>query len=146
MTPPAGAFAIREQIFEVSRPNQLSGIERRSKVRYPIPLKIRYRALGQPLRSGEGQAVNLSSSGALVISPHELQIGAEVEIYMEWPSLLDGWIPLQLVAVGSVVRCGTSNFAVCFRRHQFRTTGSKLPTIAPSGHGAKMPPGSLTGA
>ena len=146
MTAPARAFAIQEQDFEVSRPVQLSGIERRSKVRYPLPLKIRYRALGQALRYGEGQAVNLSSGGVLVISQQELQVGAELEISIEWPSLLDGWIPLQLVARGSVVRRGAFNFAVCFRRHQFRTLKRKLPTIAPSGPGAKMPPGSLAGA
>jgi hypothetical protein len=33
-----------------------------------------------------------------------------------------------------------------FRRHPFRTPGRKLPTIAPSGRGAKMPPGRLAGA
>jgi len=107
-------------------PFQLIAVERRSKVRYPLLLTVSYRTLGRELYSGVGHAVNLSSGGALVVSQHELGVGAELEVRMEWPSLLDGYIPLQLVAVGWVVRCEASSFAVCFRRHQFRTLRSKL--------------------
>jgi len=100
-------------------------MERRSKERYPLVLAVRYRTLGRELYSGVGQAVNLSS-GALVDCQHELGLGVKLELYMEWPSLLDGCVPLQLVAVSSVVRCGPSCFAVCFLRYQFRTLRSKL--------------------
>jgi hypothetical protein len=101
-------------------------MERRSKVRYPLALAVRYRTLGRELHSGVGQAVNLSSGGALVYCQHELGVGVELEMNMEWPSLLDGSIPLQLVAFVSLARCGPSYFAVSFRRYQFRTLRSKL--------------------
>jgi hypothetical protein len=118
-------------------------MERRSKARYPIVLKVHYRSLGRKLHLGEGQAVNLSSGGALVHSRHELAVGEVLEVCIEWPSLLDGSIPLQLVAVAGVVRCGPSSFAVRFRRYQFRTLGCQVRPIpisvfsAPRRHAAK---------
>jgi hypothetical protein len=113
-------------------PLQLILMERRSKERYPLALQVRYRTLGRRLRLGQGEVVNLSSGGALVASQHELGVGSELEIRLEWPSLLDGRIPLQLVAVATVVRCGRSTFAVRFRRCQFRTVRSQVKPIAPS--------------
>ena len=71
-------------------PLQLIVMERRSKARYPIVLKVHYRSLGRKLHLGEGQAVNLSSGGALVHSRHELAVGEVLEVCIEWPSLLDG--------------------------------------------------------
>src|SRR5580658_2248839 len=113
-------------------PIQLIVTERRSKLRYPLVLNVRYRALGRGLHSGVGQAVNLSSGGALIDSQHELGVGEELELSIEWPSHLNGCIPIQLVAIASVVRCGPSSFAVRFRRHQFRPLGSKVQPIATS--------------
>jgi hypothetical protein len=101
-------------------------LERRSKLRYPLVLNVRYRILRRKLHSGVGQAVNLSSGGALVASQQELGLGEELEINIEWPPLLDGCIALQLVAIASVVRCAPSSFAVRFRRHQFRTLRSRV--------------------
>ena len=66
--------------------------------------------------------VNMSSSGVLVTYPHEISVGTRMELNIEWPSRLDGRIPLQLIAVGSVVRCETVSFAVGLERHYFRTT------------------------
>jgi hypothetical protein len=105
-------------------------MERRSRMRYPLILRVRYRTLGRKnRRTGAGQAVNLSSGGALVVSQHELAVGAELEVRMEWPPLLNGRIPLQLVAVARVVRCGESSFAVCFRRHKFYTVGKGAESL-----------------
>jgi hypothetical protein len=121
MTCPTELSPLTEQERALVFPIQLVVMERRSKVRYPLALNVRYRTLGRQLHCGIGQVVNLSSGGALVGCQHALGVGAELEIRMEWPSLLDGGIPLQLVAIASVVRCGASSFAVRFRRHQFRT-------------------------
>lgn len=75
----------------------------------------------------------MSSGGAFIVSSHTLAVGAELEVCMEWPPLLDGWVRLQLVAFGRVVRCSESSFALSFRRHQFRTLKSKLqPVPTPS--------------
>lgn len=100
----------------------LDDIERRSKIRFPLELPVRYRTLtrGRAL-AGEGRVVNVSSAGVLVACRHQMEAGARMELDVEWPSLLDGRVPLQLVLVGQVVRCEASTLAVVLDRHQFRT-------------------------
>jgi hypothetical protein len=106
--------------------------ERRLKSRYPLDLSVRFRLLsGSSLYSGAGRAINLSSGGVLVVtdhvSQHDFRSGAKVEMSFEWPALLDGRIPLQLFAVGLVVRRRTSHFAATFERYQFRTLRNSTP-------------------
>ena len=98
--------------------------ERRIKLRYPLDLRVRFRAfrLSSPL-AGVGVAVNLSSGGILVVTKHEFDVGAPVAMSIEWPALLEGRIPLQLCASGHVVRSNKSSFAAAFDRHEFRIMG-----------------------
>jgi len=102
-------------------------IERRSKVRYPVQLTVRYRTVGRHDHViGVGQTLNMSSGGLLVSSPDEVSTGSKLEVNVEWPLLLNGSVPLQLVAHGKVVRCGSSTFAIEFAQYQFRTMGRVL--------------------
>ena len=94
-------------------------MERRSKIRYPLVLNVRYRTLGWQVRSGEGQVRNMSSRGVFIVSSQPLAVGAEAEVCVERP-LLDGCVHLQLVALGRVVRCSDSSFALCLSRHQLK--------------------------
>jgi hypothetical protein len=56
-----------------------------------------------------------------------------LELNIEWPTLLDGRVSLRLCAVGRLVRCEASRFAVVFARHEFRTTGKRvIPIDAPN--------------
>lgn len=96
-------------------------IERRTKSRYPLELAVHYQTLGaQPIR-GAGRTVNVSSSGALIAAEHDFDEGARLKITIEWPTLLDGITPLQLVTTARVVRHKESNFGVAFDWYQFRT-------------------------
>jgi hypothetical protein len=99
-------------------------LERRSKVRFPLELKVRYRSLARqsPAAAGAGVVINMSRSGVLISSEDTMDTGAQVELSIEWPSLLDGRVPLQVVTTGRVVRCEESSFAVVLTRYQFRTT------------------------
>jgi hypothetical protein len=115
--------------------DQPSPVERRSKIRYPLDLSIRFRVLsGRSGFSATGRTINLSSGGILVFSEHvalhEIGARANLEMSIEWPSLLDARIPLQLFAMGRIVRRGPSTFAATFDRHQFRTmsVSRQLPT------------------
>lgn len=96
--------------------------ERRFKLRYPLDLCVRFRcsSVGS-VGSGEGLAVNVSSGGVMVASQHELKVGALVNMSIEWPLLLDGRTPLQLIAVGRVLRRGAHHFAAKFERYEFHT-------------------------
>jgi hypothetical protein len=125
MTCPSEMSLIQEQAPSVESSIHLVPVERRSRMRYPLVLPVRYHTVGRNTLSGEGLALNLSSGGILVACRHELSVGAQLEVSMEWPSLLGGTIPLQLVTLGEVVRCEASSFAVSFHRHQFRTMGNQ---------------------
>ncbi|HUA18163.1 MAG TPA: PilZ domain-containing protein [Bryobacteraceae bacterium] len=127
-------------------------IERRSKMRYPLELNVRYQTLETRAASaGAGQTVNMSSNGLLVACHAAPDEGTRLRLTVEWPSLLNGSTPLQLVTVGSVVRATDSNFAVAFENYQFRTMGRTarqpdailetrpLPKVAMGGAGA-LPP------
>jgi PilZ domain len=96
--------------------------ERRSKVRYPIELEVRFFASkGRSRTYSIGRTVNISSSGLLVASAGLVHAGTDLHVMIQWPFALDGRIPLQLAAAGIVVRSSASNFAVQVRSYQFRT-------------------------
>jgi hypothetical protein len=108
-------------------PYQHISAERRLKIRYPLSLDVRFRSFSGPsLGFGSGRAVDLSSGGVYVISEHalfqhEVSVGARVEMGIAWPFLLDETIPIQLFAVGRVLRRGACDFAATFEKHEFRT-------------------------
>jgi hypothetical protein len=116
-----------------SQPNAFSNflsVERRSKVRFPLELRVRYRTLGrEPHHAGEGWVVNMNRVGVLVSSQHEISVGERMELNIEWPSLLYGRVPLRFVTVGKVVRCDASSFAVTLVRYEFRTAKKKVTSI-----------------
>ena len=114
--------------------NRTTPLERRSKIRYPVALNVRYRTLGRHHRtSGLGRTVNLSSGGMLVAAEEKMTVGTRLEVNLEWPSLLDGLIPLQLVAVGKVIRSVESGFALSFIQYEFRTMSRKFQSTNDDG-------------
>ncbi len=129
-----------------SEPNTLSSpltIERRSKLRFPLELRVSFRTLGpgSPC-AGEGWVVNMNRSGVLVSAQHEISVGTPTELSIEWPSLLHGRVPLRFVTLGEVVRCDASSFAVTLARYQFRTAKRKVASIDAHGDSHAYAPGS----
>jgi len=112
------------------------------KFRYPLDLNIRFRSSGaESSFSGAGQVLNISSGGVLVASEHHTIFGASVEMRIEWPSLLDGRIPLQFLAVGRILRLEKTGFAASFERYQFRTMRiSRQPQSRRGGDVIQWPP------
>lgn len=114
--------------------NRKIPVERRTKTRYPIELNVKYRTLGRYHRlTGAGRTGNLSSCGMLIVTDQRMALGARLELNIEWPSLLDGLIPLQMVVVGKVVRCLETGFAFSFGQYQFRTMSRKLQSAPLNG-------------
>ena len=102
------------------------GTERRSKVRYPVRLNLRYRTIdrGEGV-TGVGLTVNMSSGGLLATCQHEIRVGSRIEVQIDWPSLLDSTVPLRLIATGRAIRSEPSTFALEFTQYQFRTVRSR---------------------
>ena len=124
-------------------------VERRTKVRFPLELRVSYRTLGKrgtPC-AGEGRVVNMSRDGVLVSSRHEVDVGKRMELSIEWPFLLHGQVPLRFVTVGEVVRCDASSFAATLiRQYQFRTAKTKVTSIDALGSVHQRPPSANTAA
>jgi hypothetical protein len=103
-------------------------------------LNVRFQTLEIVGRvAGVGQTLNLSSSGVLITCSMTIRDGAKVRVVFEWPSLLNGTIPLQLVTIGTVVRRQGLGLAIAFDGYQFRTAGRRAnvttmpePRISPS--------------
>ena len=97
--------------------------ERRTRKRYPIRLEVHFRGTHRGKRfTGCGRTLNVSSSGLLIASDEHVRQGTVLRMCVDWPFLLNGITPIQLVAEGRVVRTYESGFAAVLERHQFRTT------------------------
>lgn len=106
----------------------MGSMERRSRLRFPFELRVRFRTLGESYPvAGLGWVRNISSSGALVMYQHEVSTGTALALNIEWPTRLEGRVPLQLVAEGTVVRSELFGFAVRLERYHFRIAGKQGP-------------------
>jgi hypothetical protein len=95
-------------------------MERRKDTRYPAGFRAAY--WNKRRGSGEGLVLNMSSKGLLIASRTDPPaIGSEVEIALEWPTSLDGIVPLKLCVKARVVRHSRDGFAVAFNQYEFRT-------------------------
>lgn len=119
--------------------------ERRAKTRYPIELTLSYQTLdvNAPV-SGVGRSMDMSSSGLLVSCPNQIPEGTILKITIDWPTLLNGATPLQLVTIGKVARSDAATFAVALESYEFRTTRRRSePLDSPVFRGSALP--SLSG-
>jgi hypothetical protein len=66
--------------------------------------------------------------------------GVRLRLTIEWPSLLNGTTPLQLVTFGRVVRSDPSGFAVALEHYQFRTMKRRVElAVVAAASGVAMP-------
>lgn len=97
--------------------------ERRRSSRFPIEREVRYRTLNQrsEILSGIGKTLNISSSGVLFTTEHELPVGTRLEISISWPAQLNERCSLNLVARGRVSRLTKGQLALQIQQYEFRT-------------------------
>jgi len=105
-----------------------SGSERRSHRRYLVDLVICCRALPSR-RVVVGKTYDISIGGVRFTSSEILDPGTKVELAIDWPVLLDGASPLQLIGWGNVLRTGKHGTAIKIERHEFWTRGTR--TVPP---------------
>jgi hypothetical protein len=99
--------------------------ERRSHQRYPISLNVDYRLLrkGQVDGFGSARTIDMASGGVLLDPQASLPAGSSIELFINWPMLLEGVCPLRLVMWGRVTRSDGRGVAIQTRQHEFRTVG-----------------------
>jgi hypothetical protein len=104
------------------RPEQ-GNPERRVKTRYKLALELSYCVVGgaRSREVGKGRTIDLSSAALRFAAERPLATGLCMEIVVDWPTLLDGRIPLQLIASGLVVRTHGTDTVVKIERYVFKT-------------------------
>jgi hypothetical protein len=63
----------------------------------------------------------VSSAALRFAAERPLANGLGMEIVIDWPTLLDGRVPLQLIATGLIVRTHGADTVVKIERYVFRT-------------------------
>ncbi len=101
--------------------------DRRGAKRMAIERNVQYRLINR--RDGEcegnGQTLNMSSSGVLFTTKETLLPGRRMELAISWPAQLDNKCALKLVARGRVVRFQGNAAALEIMQHEFRTKGTR---------------------
>jgi PilZ domain len=97
--------------------------ERRKSSRFPIEREVRYKTLNQraEILAGNGKTLNISSSGVLFTSDHDLPVGTRLEVSISWPAQLNDRCLLNLVARGRVTRHNKGQLALQIQQYEFRT-------------------------
>jgi hypothetical protein len=120
-----GLFVTEERLSVGRRPDgpDTAATERRRSNRFPIERELRYKTLNQrsEILSGSGKTLNISSSGVLFTSDHELPVGTRLEVSISWPAQLNERCLLNLVARGRITRHNKGQLALQIQQYEFRT-------------------------
>ena len=102
---------------------EVGNTERRRSSRFPIEREVRYKTLNQraEILAGNGRTLNISSSGVLFTSDHDLPVGTRLEVSISWPAQLNEKCLLNLVARGRVIRHSKGQLALQIQQYEFRT-------------------------
>lgn len=117
---------VSDTVLSLGRGVETPGVvmtDRRRSSRFPIEREVRYKTLNQrsEVLTGLGKTVNISSSGVLFTSDHELAVGTRLELSISWPAQLNERCLLNLVARGRVARNIDGQLAVQIQQYEFRT-------------------------
>lgn len=109
--------------FGRSEVSDIPASERRRSSRFPIERELRYKTLNQraEILAGSGKTLNISSSGVLFTSDHELPVGTRLEVSISWPAQLNERVLLNLVARGRITRHHKGQLALQIQQYEFRT-------------------------
>ena len=101
--------------------------ERRSSKRYPVGLDLRYKIYRNStiLQEGCGTTQDFSAEGVFFRPDRGLPAGCDVELWMDWPVLIDGGSFLHVTISGQIVRCTESGVAVRIAHSDFRPNSAK---------------------
>lgn len=107
-------------------------LNRRSKARFGIRLRVHFSVMSQRIHyTGAGWVVNISSSVVFVECPQHVDAGTRMGLRIDLPTLLDGLIPLQLIAIGRVVRSEKSWIPLAMAQCHYRTKARRSQRKGP---------------
>jgi len=108
-------------------------IERRAKLRFPMRRELRYKLLEENtiIAAGNGETVDMSSSGVAFSADQRLKPGSFIELSISWPVLLDQNCPMRLIVFGRVQRSSDEKAVCSIDKYEFRTQARTFQTTAP---------------
>jgi hypothetical protein len=112
--------------------------DRRSDRRYEheMELQFSYR-VGGVLHFGSGRTVDLSRSAVRFVTDDPLPKGADLELRISWPYLLQNVCPLELVVNGKAAIAGERGVILVMSHYEFRTCGQRSFVPAATGTGGR---------
>ena len=113
--------------------------ERRTHARYAVEMDLSYKLLRNQkvLQQGVGKTRDISSGGTFFNADQRLPAGGQVELSIDWPTLLNGVCPLQLRIKGKVMRNSGPGTAVKTLHYEFRTRATQSLSARGASPGAE---------
>lgn len=111
------------------------GAEQRTKRRFPISQRVRYRVVRRRCRPSEwsvAHTINISSSGVLIDAPALSPLGSGIELAVDWPALMGGRFRMVLLLSGRIARSDAHGTAIRIDRND-------LVPAAPAKSGEDLP-------
>jgi hypothetical protein len=98
--------------------------ERRTGVRVPLGSAMWYQTGSRaPKNTGEGRVIDMSSTGIAFTTESLLRKNTRAELRIQWPVRLEGDVPVELFAAGTVVRAEPARAALQYDKIAFRVFG-----------------------
>src|SRR5271167_1528554 len=98
--------------------------DRRLDRRYQYEMDLRFTyELGSAMQFGSGHTVDLSRGAVLFVAENPPPDGADVELRIAWPYLLQNVCPLELVVRGTTATSGNRGTVLTMNNYEFRTCG-----------------------
>src|SRR5580658_4989689 len=98
--------------------------------RFPMSYGLRYvTAPPAAERTGAGETVWMSRHEVAFLAKAPACVGDKVRIYIAWPVLLNGAVPLQLIVNAEIVQCSGPLSVAKLTRHEFRTRGIQSSSV-----------------
>lgn len=101
--------------------------ERRHHQRFPITAQAQYVLTG--IR-GQGVTSDISSGGVFLKTDRILPVNKQIQLFVDWPALLDQRCPLRLVITGKTLRSDANGTAIGIIRYDFRIRPKRATPFA----------------
>ena len=106
------------------------GIERRRRCRFPVFGPVECVLQG---RHCTAVMLDIGSGGVFLKAQNPLPVGQQVELFLDWPAMLDGGCPLRLVIRGRVLRSSARGSAVRILRYEYKLRPKAAQPLALAG-------------
>jgi len=100
--------------------------------RFPMTYGLRYvmtPPAAERTGTGAGETVWMSRQEVAFLAKGPACVGDKVQIYIAWPVLLNGAVPLQLIVNAEIVQCSGPLSIAKLTKHEFRTRGIQSSSV-----------------